>query len=51
MRRADFFRRLAAFVVVLLVAVPAVVSAENLTCGLRPIPALGCEIGRCAYGA
>lgn len=26
------------------------VDAQNLTCGIKPIPALGCRIGRCVDG-
>jgi hypothetical protein len=25
--------------------------AQNLTCGLKPIPDVGCRIGRCVDGA
>jgi hypothetical protein len=25
-------------------------AAQSLTCGLKPIPALGCRIGRCVNG-
>jgi hypothetical protein len=34
-----------------LAAVVPIASAQNLTCGLKPIPALGCRIGRCVNGA
>jgi len=27
------------------------VRAQNLTCGLKPIPAIGCRIGRCVNRA
>jgi hypothetical protein len=27
------------------------VRAQNLTCGIKPIPAMGCRIGRCVTGA
>ena len=44
-----------AFGALLLLAVssctPPAASAQNLTCGLKPIPALGCRIGRCGNGA
>jgi hypothetical protein len=30
--------------------IPATVSAQNLTCGLKPLPKLGCRIGRCVNG-
>ena len=25
-------------------------SAQNLTCGIKPIPEIGCRIGRCVDG-
>jgi len=30
---------------------PNAASAQNLTCGLKPIPEVGCRIGRCVDGA
>lgn len=30
---------------------PPVIEAQNLSCGLKPIPEIGCRIGRCVYGA
>ena len=44
-----------AFGVLVLLAVssctPYAASAQNLTCGLKPIPAVGCRVGRCVNGA
>ena len=31
------------------IAAPDVL-AQNLTCGIKPIPAIGCRIGRCVDG-
>ena len=28
-----------------------VASAQSLTCGIKPIPSVGCRIGRCVNGA
>lgn len=43
-----------AFGVLVLLAVssctPYAASAQNLTCGLKPIPAVGCRVGRCVNG-
>jgi len=30
---------------------PVNATAQNLTCGLKPIPIIGCRIGRCVDGA
>ena len=40
----------AAIVAGVLTVVPGV-GAQNLACGLKPIPAIGCRIGRCVNGA
>ena len=40
-------------VVTALVAVlsTSAVPAQNLTCGIKPIPEIGCRVGRCVNGA
>jgi hypothetical protein len=51
MRRDYFFAWLATTVAALAITVPGVAPAQNLTCGLKPIPEIGCRIGRCVNGA
>ena len=51
MSRDDFIAWLATAVAALAITVPAVAPAQNLTCGLKPIPEIGCRIGRCVNGA
>jgi hypothetical protein len=50
MSRDDCFAWLARVLVALAIAAPAVAPAQNLTCGLKPIPEIGCRIGRCVDG-
>ena len=34
-----------------MLALSSFASAQSLTCGIRPIPGVGCRIGRCVDGA
>jgi len=38
-------------IVVGVLALSSFASAQSLTCGIKPIPNVGCRIGRCVDGA
>ena len=51
MRKSDTAIRMIATLAGLAACLPMPAPAQNLICGIKPIPELGCRIGRCVDGA
>jgi hypothetical protein len=47
----SYLARVLVILLVVATLIPVSGGAQSLSCGLRPLPKLGCRIGRCVDGA